>query len=221
MEPEQLLKRKPALATSPETRHPEAALAVSGINSARLNGSQGTHIGPAKSLAVGKGDKLDISVYAAYKDGTGNDTSSLNLAGLINAVAGSFGGVNGGATEEQFLFDAVDAALSLFGLAGGDPNADIPRAYVQYIFFDENFLPIPSSRRRLWPFASKRGRKFVNHVGTHELLQFNQIVVPETGYVYIYVSNESVLDVNVFFDDLKIAIPRVRSCRRIITIHLD
>src|SRR5690606_6902583 len=40
--------------------------------------------------------------------------------------------------------------------------------------------------------------------GTHERLFFDDIVVREAGYMYIYISNEGEELVDVFFDDLKV-----------------
>ncbi len=205
MEPANATNEEALFSNIASTRHPDAVFAANGTNSALLNGNQSTHVGPAKSLQVGKGDVLDISVLAAYEDGTGSNNASVTLATLISALAGSFGGVSGGTTEEQFLFDVVDVGLSLFGLAAADPDTDVPRAYINYMFFDENFVPVPAIDGGFGYIQVSSAAKFVNNVGTHELLQFSPVVVPENGFVYIYVSNESTLDVNVFFDDLSIS----------------
>ena len=68
-----------------ETRQIDQAMAHNGSASARLNGSQNRTIGPAKSLAVGKGDQINLEVFARYNQATGNNQSLIG--GLAAAVA--------------------------------------------------------------------------------------------------------------------------------------
>jgi RHS repeat-associated protein len=65
-----------------------------------------------------------------------------------------------------------------------------PKAYINYIFFDEQFKYAGGGFNRV---ADNPG--FKNH-------DFGSIPVPKNGYVYIYCSNES--PVNVFFDNLQV-----------------
>ncbi|MBX3238280.1 MAG: RHS repeat-associated core domain-containing protein [Chitinophagaceae bacterium] len=73
--------------------------------------------------------------------------------------------------------------------AAGAPT--VPKAYINYIFFDEQFKVVASN-------FSKVGSNSV--VKTHTDL--TNKTAAKNGYVYIYVSNES--PVNVFFDNLQV-----------------
>ncbi|MBW7943279.1 MAG: RHS repeat-associated core domain-containing protein, partial [Candidatus Kuenenia stuttgartiensis] len=73
--------------------------------------------------------------------------------------------------------------------AAGAPA--VPKAYINYIFFDEQFKVAGSG-------FSKVGSNSV--VKTHTDL--TNKMAPKNGYVYIYVSNES--PVKVFFDNLQV-----------------
>jgi RHS repeat-associated protein len=77
--------------------------------------------------------------------------------------------------------------------AAGAPT--VPKAYINYIFFDEQFKVSGSGFSRV-------GSNSV--VKTHTDL--TNKTAPKNGYVYIYVSNESPVD--VFFDNLQVIYTR-------------
>lgn len=68
----------------------------------------------------------------------------------------------------------------------------MPKAYINYIFFDEQFKSVGSG-------FSKLGS---NGVIKNHFSELQNLTAPKNGYVYIYVSNES--PVNVFFDNLQV-----------------
>ncbi|MTI23743.1 RHS repeat domain-containing protein [Fulvivirga kasyanovii] len=156
-----------------------------------LNNSQ--IAGPAISLPVGPGDKIDIEVYSYYEAG---DYGNLQPAdAILAAVAGAFGGANGGNTFEQSTYDAFTAenGTSLVG-NGNDAGDTRPAAYLNYILFDEqmNF--------------QKDGFAQVDvNANTHEVLALNDIVVEKAGFIYIYLS-ESNSSSRMFFDDMKVVL---------------
>ncbi|WP_343859527.1 hypothetical protein, partial [Fulvivirga kasyanovii] len=91
-----------------------------------LNDSQ--IAGPAISLPVGPGDEIDMEVYSYYEAG---DYGNLQPAdAILAAVAGAFGGANGGNTFEQSTYDAFTAenGTSLVG-NGNDAGDTRPAAY--------------------------------------------------------------------------------------------
>jgi len=105
----------------------------------------------------------------------------LRLGGGVTASQlNGIGNVTGGITT--LLGDqTTDAA--------GTPT--VPKAYINYIFFDEQFKVAQSG-------FSRAGSNSV--VKTHTDL--TNKTAPKNGYVYIYVSNESPVD--VFFDNLQV-----------------
>src|SRR5690606_28356290 len=75
-----------------------------------------------------------------------------------------------------------------------------PNAYLNYIIIDRDFNKvIDMGAKPVTTAAREYGQN-----GAHERLFFDDIVVREAGYMYIYISNESEYLVDVFFDDLKV-----------------
>ena len=161
-----------------------------GNEAARLSASN--PIGPAMSFAVTKGQQINVEAYAYYEGGSGySNLSGINA--FIGAVAGAFGGVNGGSPDQQVLFDVFDAALNGLGLLGTN-NDGVPAAYLNYLFFDEDFM--------LQDLGYKQASNGANFA--QERLALDPITITENGYLYVYVSHESATGFT-FFDDLKIA----------------
>lgn len=80
-----------------------------------------------------------------------------------------------------------------------DNQGDKPKAFLTVVFFDErfNFVSEGSIKQRV-----------VQHGNNAPLLVLSNIKVPRNGYCYIYVSNES--PVNVYFDNLRVRHDRGR-----------
>ncbi|MBX3009834.1 MAG: hypothetical protein KF816_17545, partial [Melioribacteraceae bacterium] len=70
------------------------------------------------------------------------------------------------------------------------PHSAKPRAFINYLFFDEQFKSVASG---FDPVGDK------DVVKSHQL---SNIPAPKNGYVYIYASNQS--QVPVFFDNLQV-----------------
>ncbi len=160
--------------------------------SARLNGFNGTAMGPGMVLSVSNGDKVTMDVFAKYQQGTGNNTTLVN--NMFALMASSFGIVNTGETASLYQHLDNEWAASL----GSIPinNSVVPKAYLNYILVDENNTQTPVFG---W-----------QQITSAALVDFEQlsleIDVPFNGNLYIYVANESNAgqNVNVMFDDLMI-----------------
>ena len=72
----------------------------------------------------------------------------------------------------------------------------VPKAYINYILFDENFRFVSGNFSRVG--SNSVVKSHYNDV------QMQNIQVSKNGYLYVYVSNES--PVNVFFDNLKMVL---------------
>lgn len=154
------------------------------------------------TLKVMAGDKIDILGNSYYftnvtNGGTNNkDITTLSiLAGLLGGpTGGSAAGAHGGVTAGQLdgFASTTDGISSLFADQLDEiPNSSAkPRAFINYIFFDEQFKSVDYG---FDPVGD-------NSVVTPHHLQ--QKVAPKNGYVYIYVSNQS--QVKVFFDNLQV-----------------
>ncbi|RYF56883.1 MAG: hypothetical protein EOO39_36115, partial [Cytophagaceae bacterium] len=154
-------------------------------------------------LKVMAGDKVDIWGKSFWQDPNYGQQQANIPAAAVDLLTGLLGNQTGaigsGHTSVSTLLaeSAVSAPMGTFlELPGRDPviNANRPKAFINYIFLDEQFKAV-SGNMGFSPVSENGGVK--DH--HDELLD---ISAKRNGYVYIYVSNES--PVNVFFDNLHV-----------------
>ncbi len=162
-----------------------------GNEAARLNSTQ--PIGPAISLNVYPGDDIDMDVWAHYGSSSGYG-SQIAQTTWINELASAFGGINGGLGEAGAIYDGINAIGA--GLFAGSNGSSVPAAYLNYILFDEDFVQIPGG----FGFVSISSAALNS---TQHLVQ-STVNIDHTGYIFIYVSNESNSSNWVYFDDLQV-----------------
>ena len=76
---------------------------------------------------------------------------------------------------------------------------------MNYILFDRDFNYLTGGFKRVTTAAREYGQGTNQTEGIgHERLYFDDIVVTQAGYAYIYFSNENESTVEVFFDDFKV-----------------
>ncbi len=176
-----------ANATEPAIEHPSPQYA------ARLNAVPGyaQTVGPTLSLAVRKGDVIKAQVQAYYEAATDNNT--LPSQSLVPSIVAAFAGT--GIVDGQVIQSALNAASGSIAVGSvlKTDNNYLPHAYLNYILFDENFVYVDAGYQRVTTAANT----------AHETLS-REITASENGYIFVYVSNESKWDVNVFFDDIKV-----------------
>jgi RHS repeat-associated protein len=144
-------------------------------------------VGPARGLKVYPGDVVEMEVWARYQE---VDNSTLTAATfLFSAMTSAFGITPG---DNPVIYDAFNNLLGGTALIGQQPG-DVPKAFLNYIFFDKNYENHSVGFEQVGSSAD----------GDHQQLLLSKAITEE-GYIYIYVSNESNLNVNVYFDDLKI-----------------
>ncbi|MBL6447476.1 hypothetical protein JMN32_14250 [Fulvivirga sp. 29W222] len=167
--------------------------AVSGDEVSRLNSVQMT--GPALSLPVYPGDRIDMKVQGYHRGGSGN-ASPVDLNSFITALAAAFGGVNGGNTTEQTIYSfteqAIDPVLGGIGLQGTQNDLQ-PAAYLNYILFTKDFTVHQHGHTQIPATANT----------VHEL-RIDNITSDIEGFIYIYLTNESNTLNEVYFDDFEV-----------------
>ncbi|ELR71342.1 hypothetical protein C900_02843 [Fulvivirga imtechensis AK7] len=176
----------------PETRETFVGAAQSPDKVAKLTSAQ--PVGPAISLSVSPGDTIKMEGYAYFEGGNGY-SSTTTLASFVGAVAGAFGGVNGGNEVQQTIYNSFDNAYGVLGLNGsGDDN--VPAAYLNYIFFDKNMIYKRSGFKQI----SSAGNFSKEHV-----VFDNDIIISEQGFIFCYVTMESATGA-VYWDDFKVTL---------------
>jgi hypothetical protein len=154
------------------------------------------------TLKVMAGDKIDVlgkSYYFTNNPGSGsnNNLPVLDLlAAFLNApAAAATTGVHGAVLPGTINTATGTAGInSMMSQQGSQSNAAPlkPKAFINVIFFDEQFKAVDYR---------------VSIVGDNSIVKehyadLQNLVVPKSGFVYIYCSNET--PVNVFFDNMQV-----------------
>jgi RHS repeat-associated protein len=167
-----------------------------------LNGGNNSQAGLAKSFEVQAGDVFDLEVYAKYEAPT---TTGNNVNALASALIAAFGlnTTSPNPLDGQQAYNAFNSTFSAGPYIGRVPpyeDGSAPKAYLNYILFDENFALLDFGFDQISASAQQVGATpFV----AHDYLSLH-VKVQKKGYLYIYLSNEQAVMTNVYFDDLKI-----------------
>lgn len=173
-----------------DTRHTDMLFnhTEGGKNSARLNAATGKVIGPSLSLQVKAGDTVRMEVQAKYLE---KSKDSKVLPGVASIIAASL--LAAPATEALAVVNELQNVLGAGQIATFSKNDKLPKAYLQFLYFDNDYKFKKSGFRQV----SEQGE------GTFETLTLEH-VVEEDGFMMMYVANETNEDLNVFFDDMAV-----------------
>jgi RHS repeat-associated protein len=165
------------------------------LYSERLSGGANEKYGLAKSLSVMPGDTVNVEVFAKYVDPSG--TNSQALTDFLYAINHP-GSAAPGTVVDGLAYSASTSSFAFGGLLNNSPSENAPKAYLNWIIFDRNFVFKDGGYVPVTTAAKENGSG-----GNHEPLRA-LINVKEAGYVYIYLSNENETPVEVFFDDFRV-----------------
>jgi RHS repeat-associated protein len=170
--------------------------------------ASGKKIGPSIVLKVMAGDTVQLSAKAFYKSGGPkgkNSAAPLSeniLADLIQAFNGSEAGDNGrhglARAKETTPFSSNfynNDYQRLKAKEADQPDADRPKAYLNFVLFDEQLKLVEENS------GVKRVKAEPDQLQT---LGQDKMVVNKTGFLYVYTSNESIQD--VYFDNIILGI---------------
>ena len=152
-------------------------------------------------IKVMAGDKIDI-FGKSYFINTGpvnnSNSTALDLPALMIDLLAAPANVIGtkGLTASQLNTWNTGLVPSTFFRGTNGENTTIPKAYINYIFLDEQFKYAGGNFSRVGASGTVK-----NHWAA-DPVQLQNIQVPKNGYIFVYVSNESNLD--VFFDNLQV-----------------
>lgn len=164
--------------------------------SQRLNGSANEKYGIARPIAVLPGDVINAEVFVKYVDPVSSNWNTA-LTTLMTQISANTAGVvvdgAGYANPSTFPYVGLNGTSSSTGTG--------PKAYLNWLVFDKNyaFNPSLSGYMRMSTAAKEAGTNVV-----HERLYSPSITVTEPGYVYVYISNEELIPLEVYFDDFKV-----------------
>ena len=161
--------------------------------------SAGAETGLSMTLKVMSGDVINIWGKSFYNDLNTNNPNYTTTATQL--IAGFLGGGLGGATAAGHGANTTNlgansgtvGGLNTFIADGGRANGNKPRAYINWVLFDEQFKFVTGG-------FSKVDQE-PNHAKDHHT-QLTDLPITKNGYLYIYVSNES--PVAVYFDNLQV-----------------
>ena len=178
---------------SPMTRETNlAANATPGGNEA-IRMTMATRIGPAKSIKVLPGDVINGSVQAYYTATTGYSAAATST--MITALATILSG--GAPIVDQAISNAYNNPTSNVNIAlSGFQGSGRPSAYLNYILFDENYVPL---KAKSFPVLNSPN---VRHTVAFDAA----ITAEELGYLFVYLSYDNENAIPVYFDDLKITV---------------
>ena len=147
----------------------------------------------AKSFKVFPGDLITGSVEAYFTSTSGYTaaTSQTMITALSAAMGGGVPAIDGGIAT---AYNTTGNPLIALGGFGG---STFPSGYLNYILFDENYVPIKAKSFPIQKLPS-----------TRHTVQFDApLEVKELGYLFVYLSydnNQSAY--YLYFDDLRVVV---------------
>jgi len=182
-------------------RYPPGITVNDSVSKVDYTGSSGQTTGPSLLLKVMSGDSLKIGVQCFYNTGTGS-TNNSSFSSVLNSLANglvSIAGVTHGSLSNLTASNS-SVYTGVTSFLGSDETAPsgYPKAYLNWIFLDDQFNYVSSLSGSV-PAASAN-----NPAGSmNTVAPGSQIAMNKSGYLYIWVSNET-QGWDVFFDNLAV-----------------
>ncbi len=173
------------------------------VSKVDYTGTSGQTTGPSLLLKVMSGDTVKIGVQCYYNSNTLTTTNPSFTSVLNSLAAGIMGTPTGGAegtlsgytSSGSPVFSGLTSFLSAKDPA---PPSGYPKAYLNYIFLDDQFNYVSSLSGAV---AAASGTYPAGSMNT--VAPGSQIALNKSGYLYIWVSNET-QGWDVFFDNLAV-----------------
>jgi len=176
----------------------------------QLSGSTGAYkIGASITIKVMAGDTVNIRASSWYRQngttpGSPNSPLASLVVGLASGLTGSDPGhyIQGQLQQPGVLDPGITSFLSAVN-TDYNANTSKPKAYLNWILFDEQFHPVITNDGKNSGF---------DRVGSDTILKTHIIpgqVMTKSGYLFVYVSDETP-NINVYFDNLQLTHMRGR-----------
>jgi RHS repeat-associated protein len=159
---------------------------------ARVGGNY-PKIGPSITLKVMAGDKVNLRASSWYRSGGSSYGTPVSpLTELVQALTSGVVKTKEGASLTDLQSSGV-LNTPAQGFLAGQPNlTTMPKAFLNYLLLDE----------QLHLVAASSGSDPVGADGELKIHQLQDLAITANGYLYVYVSNESALE--VYFDNLQV-----------------
>ncbi len=153
-------------------------------------------------IKVMAGDKVDIfgkSYYLNTSAITNANSTPLDVLSLMTNLLltpSNPASVKGFSASQLNTVNSGIIPTSFFRGSNNEAATTIPKAYINYIFFDDQFKYAGGGASRVGSNGIVKDHWYV------DAAQLQNIIAPKNGYIFVYVSNESNID--VFFDNLQV-----------------
>jgi len=188
---------------SPNPSYPAGVSPTQSTGSAKLYKTNATSnkTGLEFVMKVMAGDKIDILGKSYYLNTTtisNSNSTAMDLLGMFTSLLlAPLNGIGSkGITASQLQgWNNSLVPNSFFRGNNNETGTTVPKAYINYIFLDEQFKFVSGNSSRVGASGTVK-----SHWNTDPQLQ--NINVPKNGYLFVYISNESNFD--VFFDNVQV-----------------
>ena len=142
------------------------------------------------------GDKIHAEVFVKCTTPIVNSDPITGLAGLLTTAFGTKAVIDG-----VQIFNVTDNSGYTTFLNKDDVADEQPKAFLNYVLFDNDYKIIDFDADQATGAAEIPQTNPQLH--QHEQLIFD-LTIEKEGFLYIYVSNESKENMDVYFDDLRV-----------------
>lgn len=163
---------------------------VGGKASAKLNAISGKAVGPSMSLSVMPGDTVKMTVHAKYDQKASTKDAVTGIAAI---VASAFTPEDATPEMSQLINQAMLKPLGASQVALFAKDNTIPKAYLNYLFFDKKMK------------YKKGGFQQITEAAHGKFEEITLDFAPEEeGYLMVYVANQTAENIDVFFDQMAV-----------------
>ena len=162
-----------------------------------LNGST-NRTGLEMVIKVMAGDKVDIfgrSYHSNYSSVSNGNSTPLSLLQIMSGILTSPSNTISGKGVSASQLESWNSGLVTSSFIRGqnyESGTTIPKAYINYIFLDEQFRYVSGGASRVGNYGEVK----------QHWSELSNIAAQKNGYLLVYVSNES--NFTVYFDNLQV-----------------